>query len=136
MLVEVKVVGSRRAAVEPRMVDDAPQGSVSLQQIIEHVVRDEVAAYNGREEDRRLVRALSRDDIAAGARGGKVDAGGRVTTGPADADAAVATAIEAFSDGLYFAFVDDQQVSELNDTVVIGADTRLRFVRLVPLAGG
>lgn len=136
MLVEVKVVGSRQPAVEPRTVDGGPQGTVTLREVIEHVVRDEVAAYNGRERDRRLIRALSREDVAAAVTAGKVAPGGRETTGPADAEGAVATAVEAFGDGLYFAFVDDQQITGLHDPVVVGPDTRVRFVRLVPLAGG
>ena len=136
MLVEVKVVGSRRPGIEPRTVAGGPQGATTLREVIEHIVRDEVAAYNGRERDRRLIRALSREDIAAGVTTGKVAPGGRETTGPADADQAVATAVEAFGDGLYFAFVDDQQITGLQDRVVVEPDTRVRFVRLVPLAGG
>lgn len=136
MLVEVKVVGSRRAGLEPRAVAAGPSGTVALRALIEHVVRDEVAAYNRRERERRLLRVLSAGEVAAGVRAGKVEPGGRETTGPTDAEAAVANALEAFADGLYFVFVDDVQMPSLDAEADVGPATRLRFVRLVPLAGG
>ena len=54
---------------------------------------------------------------------------------PAD-DVAVARAVEAFDDGLYYVVVDGAVVSELDAPLTLTADSRLRLVRLVALAGG
>lgn len=136
MHVEATVVGRAGAAIEPRPVGFAPPEAVVLRDLIAHLVRDEVKGYNRREHQRRLVRVLTPDEIEQGAAVGKVDQGGRETTGPANADAAVEAALQAFEDGLYFVFVDNVQVEDLLAPVTLREDTLVRFVRLMPLAGG
>jgi len=49
---------------------------------------------------------------------------------------AVAIAVEAFQDGLYFIFIDGVQQKELDREVVVRPDSRVTFLRLVALAGG
>lgn len=48
----------------------------------------------------------------------------------------VHAALEAFEDGLYFVFIDDRQIETLDERVTVGAGSRVRFLRLVALAGG
>lgn len=137
MLVEARVVGQRGNTIEPRPLDDVPAGpEVPLRALIAHIVRVEVAAYDAREGERRLVRVLSVDGIAAGAVAGKIDSGGHERRAAVDPDTAVATALEAFDDGLYLVFVDGQQVEDLDTRVLTGPVTRIRFLRLTALAGG
>ena len=136
MLVEAKVAGRGGAAIEQRTVDVAWPSPVPLRELIADLVRTEVRDYNVREHRQRLIRVLTPDEIERGAAAGKIDSGGRETTGPARADDAVATALQAFEDGLYFVFVDDVQVEDLEATVAVREDTRGRCVRLVALAGG
>jgi hypothetical protein len=45
-------------------------------------------------------------------------------------------AIEAFQRNQFFILVDDKQVDELEDEVTLTPDTRVSFVKLVPLVGG
>lgn len=137
MLVEARVVGQRGSTIEPRPIEDVPVGpEVPLRALIAHIVRAEVAAYDARDGERRLVRVLSFNEIAAGAVAGRIDSGGHERRARADADTAVATALEAFDDGLYLVFVDGQQVEDLDTRVLTGPDTRIRFLRLTALAGG
>ncbi len=49
---------------------------------------------------------------------------------------AVATAIEAFVDGLFLVLVDGRQETELDAQVFVSADSTVTFVRLVALSGG
>jgi hypothetical protein len=109
---------------------------VSLRTLVEHVVRAEVAAFDDRERQRRFVRLLTPDELAAGAAAGKVDLGGRTGTRRADPEQAVATALDAFDDGLYLVVVNGEQVEGLDTTVTVRPDTLVRFVRLTALAGG
>jgi hypothetical protein len=161
MRVEVRVLGDRTGSLEARTIADplpaaaaagsaagphappdatpraAPPGTtVSLRALVEHVVRAEVAAFDDRERQRRFVRLLTPDELADGASAGKVDPGGRSGTRQADPEHAVATALEAYDDGLYLVVVDGEQVQGLDTAVTVGPDTLVRFVRLTALAGG
>jgi hypothetical protein len=53
-----------------------------------------------------------------------------------DDDVAVAVALQAFEDGLYFVFLDGQQQEDLDAEVRLRPDSTLTFIRLVALAGG
>ena len=121
---------------DPAEIDWPEVRSLLLRDLIEAVVREEVADFRERQAANRLVRVLTEQQIAAGAERGKVSSGGSDLDQPVDPDVAVATAIEAFSDGFYFVFVDGEQVEDLDVAVTIAPDSTLLFVRLVPLAGG
>ncbi|MBW3653458.1 MAG: hypothetical protein KY433_07670, partial [Actinobacteria bacterium] len=60
----------------------------------------------------------------------------RHTPSPPPAEVAVATAIEAFVDGLFLVLVDGRQETELDAQVFVSADSTVTFVRLVALSGG
>ena len=116
---------------------ESEEGRLTLRDLIARVVREEVAAFNDRQEARRLVRALTEREIAAGAERGKIDMGGREEAlQEADGSAAVDAALLAFEDGLYYVFVDDEQAQALDAPVRLRADSRVTFLRLVALAGG
>lgn len=136
MLVDAKIVGRPGFGIEPRETAYAPTGPVTLRSLITHVVREEVGAFAERERRQRFVRVLSPDDIDRGVEIGKVHPGGRPASDEVDPDGAVRTALEAFEDGLYFVFVDDRQVETLDEPVAVNPATHVRFLRLVPLAGG
>ncbi len=135
MKVEAKVTGQRRAPTEVREVE-VPTGESRLRDLIAAVVRSEVDAFQMRQLDGRLLQVLSPEQIAAGTEVGKITSGGSDLDQEVDPDAAVATALEAFDDGLYFVFVDDQQIQGLDERVGVTAGSTLLFVRLVPLVGG
>jgi hypothetical protein len=54
----------------------------------------------------------------------------------ADPDVAVAAAIQAFEDRLYYVFVDDAQGEQLDQPVRLRPGSSVTFLRLVPLVGG
>lgn len=135
MKVEAKVTGQRRRSAEPREID-VPAGPLALRELIERVVNAEVAAFRLRQLDGRLLQVLSPEQIASGAEAGKISSGGSDLDQEVDDAAAVATALEAFEDGLYFVFFNGVQVESLEDRVEVGPDSGMLFVRLVPLIGG
>ena len=53
-----------------------------------------------------------------------------------DPEAQCASALTAFESNGFFMLVDDQQVAELDQPIVITPDSRVTFVKLVPLVGG
>lgn len=110
--------------------------TLTLRTLIAGVVRDEVEAFRARQEERRLVRVLTRGVIEQGVAAGKVDMGGRDLAQAVDADAAVAAALQAFEDRLYLVFVDGREETSLDAAVNLASGSRVSFVRLVALAGG
>jgi len=111
-------------------------GPVTLRELIGHVVRGEVAAFEGRQAERRLLKALTARQIADGLAAGKVAAGGSDLDQRVDPDAAVAAAVQAFADGLYLVILDEAELHDLDAPVPLTADSRLTFLRLTLLAGG
>jgi hypothetical protein len=67
---------------------------------------------------------------------GKVDSGGSELDQKVEAQPAVEVALQAFEDGLYFVFVDDNQIEDLDAMVALKPTSQLLFLRLVPLVGG
>jgi hypothetical protein len=114
----------------------APGVSVTLRDLIVRIVREEVQNFQQRRSKRRFLHTLTATQIADGAARGKVDMGGREDEPDADPEQAVATALLAFEDGLYYVFVDNEHRVSLDQTVQLSADSRVTFLRLVALAGG
>ena len=107
-----------------------------LREILTEVVLAEVEAFLHRQEERRLVRILGPGHLAAAAASGKVDLGERDLGQVVDAEDAVTAALQAFEDGLYFVFVEGEQISSLDEPVALQPEIHMSFVRLVALAGG
>ena len=109
---------------------------VTLRDLLGHVVKAEVAAFKDRQTERRAFKVLTAREIETGLAAGKVQAGGSELDQKVDPVQAVATAIEAFTDGLFLVVVDEIEVKELDAVVPLTSSSRLMFVRLTMLAGG
>jgi len=141
LMLEAKVLGQKRPLftdwkIELPLLGEREGKSCSLRDLITSIVVEEVEGFNQRQEQRRLVRVLSGPEIQQGIEKGKVDAGGRDPGQPANKDEAIATALQAFEDGLYYVFVDRVQQTDLDREVYVKSDSRVQFIRLVALAGG
>lgn len=139
LTVETQVLGARRPLPAWRVAYpeewQVAGETMPLRQLIARIVTEEVLAFNERQETRQLAHALSLHEITRAAAKGKIDMGGRPAT-KADAGESVRIALQAFEDGMYLVFVDGEQVTSLDAPVLVHAESRLRFVRLVMLAGG
>ena len=109
---------------------------LTLRDLITRMVQGEVAAFRQRQEERKLIRALTAKQIEEGAKKGKIDMGGRDLDQKVDEDAAIGTALQAFEDGLYLVVVDGEEHKELDREVYLQPDSRVTFIRLTLLAGG
>ena len=110
---------------------------LTLRDLITRIVLEEVQAFRERRAERRLIRALTETQIAEGVGRGKVEMGGREDEPDvADSEAAVATALLAFEDGLYYVFVDNEHRLSLDKEIRLRTESRVTFLRLVALAGG
>ena len=135
--VEAAVPGRMRAGTAEHPLDlDVPAGPLSLRALIESVVRAEVAAFRARALERSFVRVLTEKSLAEGIELGAVRSGGSESAAEVGPDEAVAAALLAHEDGIYQVLIDDEPIDDLDETVELRANTRMLFLRLVPLAGG
>lgn len=115
---------------------DVPASPLTLAQLLTQIVRSEVAAFQARQTERQLTKVLGLVEIEAGAAAGKVSSGGSEIDRVVDAAGAVETALQAFQDGFYLVFIDDEQQEDLQAVVTLKTTSELLFLRLTPLVGG
>ena len=139
--VEGKVVGQKRPLftdwrVDVPPLDKNPGDRLTLRDLITGIVIKEVEAFKLRQEERKLARVMSRQQIEQGVIGGKVDPGERNLHQAVDLDDAIVAALQAFEDGLYFVFIDAIQQTHLDSEVFLKTNSKVMFLRLTALVGG
>lgn len=139
--IEAKVLGQKKPVFSDWSIPIPPvaassSGRLTLRDLITWTVGEEVVAFRERQEQRRLENVLSRAEIDQGIERGKIDMGGRDLQQEVNTDSAIATALQAFEDGVYFVFVDEQQVMGLDEVIYLKPDSHVMFLRLVALVGG
>ncbi|MEF2278473.1 hypothetical protein V3W47_09170 [Deinococcus sp. YIM 134068] len=134
MIVETKIVG-RRTPFERRPYE-VPEGPHTLGSLLTRLVEAEVGRYRESQEAVGVLRVLTERDLTHGAAQGRVAVAPQERAGTVETDEAVRVALRAFSDGLYYVFVDDEQVTELERPVALRPDSTVLLLRLTALAGG
>ena len=117
--------GTRTPAIRLRLASE----SLTARELIERRVEAEVKRHNKRASQpfRGLVQPT--DDER---RLNKPRRGGRLV----DAASQVQIAIAAFENNGFFLLVDDQQVTSLEQRIVLTEETQISFIKLVALVGG
>lgn len=138
--IETRVLGRRRPLLPSWQLPTPPDPAareepLTLRALITRIVQQEVAAFRQRQSDRRFVRVLSVRELSEGALAGRIDPAAHERVQPVDTGAAVATALIGFEDGLYLVVIDGKEHRDLDEQVVLGADTVVTFLRLVMLSG-
>lgn len=141
ILVDGKVIGQKRPLftdwhIELPPIDENNGGRLKLRDLIRSIVDKEVDAFRNRQEERRLARVMSRREISQGVERGKVDPGEHDLEQSVDNEEAVAIALKAFEDGLYFVFIDEVQQTHLDREVFLKTNSKVVFLRLTALVGG
>lgn len=141
ILVDGKAIGQKHPLftdwhVELPPGDERNGGWLKLRDLIRYIVDKEVDAFKNRQEERKLARIMSRQEIAQGVERGKVDPGERDLEQSVDNEEAVAIALKAFEDGLYFVFIDEVQQTNLDSEVFLKTNSKVVFLRLTALVGG
>lgn len=141
MFIETRVLGTKARSLDrwsipvPPALGDGGGGELTLRALITRVVLGEVAAFDERQRQRRLMRVLSHTEISDGAAAGKIDPGGHARPPVADPDSAVGAALQGFEDGLYLVVLDGVEQRDLDAQVYPKDTSTLVFVRLTFLAG-
>lgn len=134
MIVETKLLG-RRTPFERKPLD-LPAQDHTLQSLLEALVRAELAAYNERQSGAGVLRVLTEKELQDGAATGRIQLAPQEQAATITPEEAIHTALQGFKDGLYYVFVDDEQLEELNAPVLLKPDSTLLLLRLTALVGG
>lgn len=107
-----------------------PVESITVRELIETRVSQEVESYNAANggEFRGLVQPTDSETMLNGF---KLRHGQQV-----DVESQIQAAVHAFETSSYFLLIDNQQVAELDETLVMTPKTQVVFLRLVLLQGG
>lgn len=141
MLITGKTLGSKKRLFDdwslPLPPDDGGGDGLTLGDLIERIVREEVKNFQKRQQDRQFLRALSAAQIDEAAERGKIEMGAsEVGIQEVNPDQAVGAALQAFEDGLYLVVIDETEYRSLDQQVFINPDSRITFIRLTMLTGG
>jgi hypothetical protein len=132
MIVQTKVAGS--SGIDEHTVE-VPAHHCTLRELLEVLVRHELSEYEQRREANRTLRILTPTDLIRGVETGSYARERRAVPKAPTVEEAHARAVEALGDGLYFVFLDDRRIEDLDLPLEISPESRLRLVRLVALAG-
>jgi hypothetical protein len=135
LLIQAKVVGRRGPALQAVVVE-MDEGRSTVRDLLSSIVREQVRSFDERQESRRLLQVLTEKQISEGHETGRFFSGGSELVHTGDVDEAIEAACLAFKDGFFYLFLDNVQMTDLEDPVDTTRNREALFVRLVPLAGG
>ncbi len=126
MLLDKTTDGKLYRETELRLVSNRS----TLREILAQRIRQEVDKHNG--SDRKLFSGLVQpSDTEEKLNGFKLRKPREVSY-----EKQLELAIEAFGNNGFFVLLDDRQIEDLDTPVTLREDSRLSFVKLVPLVGG
>lgn len=134
VFVSVKQAGKRKEYITKKELA-LKKGPASLRELIKDIIGENVVEYNKKTVEPLIVRFLTFDEIEDQVQTGKIGFGERINQQRADADKAIETAMEAFTDGLYRVFIKDQEITTLDEPLAIKDGDVLTFIRFTMLAG-
>ena len=132
--VQMKQITRRRQQVVP-VPYDLPGKPGTGRELITMLVWEEVHRYRLRRQDEngQLNSTEEMEDMAFV---GKIAFGISLSSGEADEEKAVATALQGFEDGLFRMFIEDTEVETLDSPIAIEEGSTLTLIRLTMLTGG
>jgi hypothetical protein len=135
LLIQVKVAG-RKGPVLQALAVEVDERRSTVRDLLTSIVREQVRSFGERQESRRLLQVLTEKRISEGHETGRFLSGGSDLRQSVNVDDAIEAACLAFKDGFFYFFLDNVQLTDLNDPVDTTRNREALFVRLVPLARG
>lgn len=133
--VNIKQIGQRRQAVKPIPfeVAGAPE---TVRELITQTVTTCVREYEKRQQmSGEVPQPLTTQQITDMADVGKIAFGINYGEKKPDLQQAIETALQAFADGIYRVFLNEEELTALDQQITLNAEDTLTFVRLTLLAG-
>lgn len=126
--ISVKQAGKKHPLIDSKVIEITDIGfTPTVNDLINAVVAQQVHEYNNKTAENNLLPFLSEGKIGFGSIYNENKAV------PADAQQ---TAVQAFEDGMFVLFVDDEEYTKTTAIVPLTNDSIVTFIRLTFLAGG
>lgn len=106
----------------------------TLRELLTALVELLVEDYNARGEENQMLGCLTKEEIDAKAKSGKVSFGLRGGNA-AETEPAIANAIQCFEDGIYRVFAGEEELTELDGEIPWEENLVFTFIRLAMLSG-
>lgn len=136
LIINAKQAGRKHPLIEKRtIVIDDLQPTPSLRDLLAAVVKQQVTEYNNKPLEKNLLPFLDGEQVAQQASTGKIGFGSIYNENKADLSKAQDVAMQAFEDGLFAVFADEEELQALDTTFVLTPATVITFIRLTFLAG-
>ncbi|PSL26302.1 hypothetical protein [Chitinophaga ginsengisoli] len=136
LIINVKQAGRKHALFEKQVIEIDDIGKQpTLKELINAVVKQQVITYNSKPSEKNLIPFLTDKQMAAQASGGKIGFGSIYNEQKADVVKAQGTALQAFEDGIYAVFANDEELTSLSRQLDLSHETVITFIRLTFLAG-
>ncbi|MEM9930213.1 MAG: hypothetical protein AAF840_10370 [Bacteroidota bacterium] len=132
LMLRLKRLGKKRIHTVPLRVGAEVR---TLADLIKACVTNEVARFNASREESRLLPFLSPAQIQEQSQTGKVTFGDIVNRDQADVVKAIEVALQAWADGLFLVFIDDEEVKSLEEELTLHEGSNITFMRMTFLTG-
>jgi len=133
IFVKIKAFAKHKPIVDsmPIVIDDKISTSCDL---VMYIVRKMVQDFNNKDTVKPLFPYLTDDNIADGAKVGKVSFGERKSETMQDENKAVENALLCFHDGIFRLFINDEE-ADYDKQIQLKEGDEISFIRLTMLAG-
>ena len=132
--VSMKSIGKRKNVISKQCVQlPIPPGSLRI--LLSEVIKLNIQQMQGKQAEKHLVSYLTDSQINSQASNGKVGFGNIYNENQPDLTEAIQTAIQAFEDGLFRVFVNNEEIEALDASLEIAEGDEVVFIRLTMLAG-
>lgn len=137
--VTVKQLGKRHPVLlEQKLEIDHHESRISLEDLLKRVVQQQVEAFNAKsfeaeDEDRSKIPNENYLNILTDT--GKAGLGSIYNQKRADLEKAQENAIQAFEDGIFVVFYNDQPIENITHIIDLSLQHTFTFIRLTFLAG-
>ncbi|GAA4115637.1 hypothetical protein GCM10022393_15870 [Aquimarina addita] len=129
---QLKRLGKKRIKTVDVNVATIPE---TLSELIIACVQSQVQKYNEKREGEVLISFLTPGEIEEQSTKGKMTFGDIENKKLAEENKAIEQALEAFTDGLFLVFIDDEEITEINTKITLTDKSNITFIRMTFLTG-
>ncbi|MEM9261894.1 MAG: hypothetical protein AAGA62_19785, partial [Bacteroidota bacterium] len=131
LTIQLKRLGKKKVHIMPYTIPPP----ATLAELIAACVRAEIAAYNARREEVRLLPFLTPAEMDEQSTTGKIGFGDLENHTLAVEEQSIEVARQGFLDGLFTVFVDEDEIIELETPLSLTEASVITFLRLTFLSG-
>lgn len=106
-----------------------------LKDLIETLVRNNVRDFNNNIDDTKVLAFLTPLGIQTQSESGKIGFNSVENKTKADISKSIKNALQAFEDGIFLVFIDEDEIQSLNEKITLKTSSTIVFIRMTFLAG-